>query len=142
MNLGKSSFFPTSSAAARKTTIKKAAHAGLETTSDAMTLVLLHDSVLVGDLHLTLSSRWLKNYHEKSGDRAQGFSCFESDNVRISPLAHAASRTSGALGALPPPYRTRIRTGTLISRQQWPTGKSATGGAQRPVASSESCGSR
>lgn len=45
-----------------------ARHAGLETTSEALRLVLLHDGVPVGDLHLTLASRWLRNYDKRGAD--------------------------------------------------------------------------
>lgn len=42
--------------------IDLADHAGLDTTNAELSLVLLHDAVPVGDLRLTVSSRWLRNF--------------------------------------------------------------------------------
>ena len=60
-----------------------ARHARLEATSEELTLVLLHDGVPVGDLVLTLSSRWLRNYDKHgSGGKPLASSDSGSDSGR------------------------------------------------------------
>ena len=72
-----------------------AQHAGLETTSTELALVLLHDGVPVGDLHLTLASRWLKNYSRKEGSDGGGSLVSGDSGSDASSFSDAGSDTSG-----------------------------------------------
>ena len=76
--------------------VNLAQHAGLETVSVELALVLLHDGVPVGDLHLTLASRWLKNFSRR--DAAEGGSLVDSGSD-ASSVSDAGSDTSGWPGA-------------------------------------------
>jgi hypothetical protein len=94
-------------------------HAGHEPLSEALTLVLLHDGVPVGELRLTLASRWLKSL-ERGGRRAH------DDNSLVSDSGSEASRSPRR--AAPP--RTPLCRGTDPPHAATPLGRTPLGGTR------------
>ena len=74
-----------------------ARHASLEAVSEELMLVLLHDGVPVGDLVLTLSSRWLRNY-DKHGSSGKPLASSDSgsDSGRSDSLSSIGSEAESS----------------------------------------------
>ena len=78
-----------------RSTLNLAQHAGLEAVSEELALVLLHDGVPVGDLHLTLASRWLKHFARGRDGGGSGSSLVSDSGSEASSYSDAGSDTSG-----------------------------------------------
>ena len=74
-----------------------ARHASLEAMTEELMLVLLHDGVPVGDLVLTLSSRWLRNY-DKHGSSGKPLASSDSgsDSGRSDSLSSIGSEAESS----------------------------------------------
>ena len=74
--------------------VNLAVHAGLDTTIADLSLTLRHDGVPVGDCHLQISSRWLKNYTRHDGGGGGG--SLVSDDSASEASSYSVSEAGGS----------------------------------------------